>query len=244
MFSLQNKVAFITGATGGIGEAIARTLAAQGARVALGGTRVEKLEALAADIGGDALTFPCNIAESGSEKVIEEVAAKAGRLDILVNNAGITRDGLAMRMGDKDWQDVLDVNLTAAFRLSRAALKIMLKQRHGRIINIGSVVGSSGNAGQTNYAASKAGLIGLSKSMAQEVAARNITVNVIAPGYIATDMTAKLNEEQQQRIIGHIPSGRMGQPNDIAASAAFLASDEAAYVTGVTLHVNGGLYFM
>lgn len=242
MFSLSGKTALVTGATGGIGEQIARQLSAAGARVAISGTREEKLQALAAELK-DAVIVPANLSDAAS---IEALAAKAeeamGQVDILVNNAGITKDGLAMRMKDEDWEAVLNVNLTGAFRLSRALMKGMMKRRAGRIITITSVVGASGNPGQANYCAAKAGLVGMSKSIAQEVAGRGITVNCVAPGFIKTPMTDALNEDQQSRILGNIPAGRMGEPVEIANTVAFLASDEAAYITGQTLHVNGGLY--
>ncbi|MDB5371313.1 MAG: fabG [Roseomonas sp.] len=242
MFSLEGKVALVTGATGGIGEAIARALHAQGARVALSGTRREVLEALAAELGEGALVAPANLADPAAPAaLVEQVEAAFGRLDILVNNAGLTRDGLAMRMSDKDWSDVLDVDLTAPFRLARAAIRGMMKRRAGRIISIASIVGVTGNPGQANYAAAKAGLIGLSKALAQEVASRGITVNVVAPGFIATPMTDVLSEQQKARLMERIPMGRMGEATDIAAAVAYLSSDAAGWVTGATLHVNGGM---
>ncbi|MBO1077505.1 3-oxoacyl-[acyl-carrier-protein] reductase [Roseomonas haemaphysalidis] len=241
MFSLEGKVALVTGATGGIGAEIARALNRQGARVALSGTRREKLEELAAELDG-ALVAPANLADPAAPAaLVEQVEAAFGRLDVLVNNAGFTRDGLAMRMADKDWADVLEVDLAAPFRLARAAMRGMMKRREGRIISIASIVGVTGNPGQANYAAAKAGLIGMSKSLAQELASRGITVNVVAPGFVETPMTDALNEQQKGRMMERIPMGRMGSPADIAAAVAYLASTEAAWVTGVTLHVNGGM---
>ncbi|MBK1622332.1 3-oxoacyl-[acyl-carrier-protein] reductase [Afifella marina] len=242
MFSLEGKRALVTGASGGIGGAIARGLHAQGARVALSGTREEPLNALAAELGDRAHVLLANLSDTAAvDGLIGEAEKAMGGLDILVNNAGLTRDGLAMRMKDADWEIVLKVNLEAAFRLSRAALKGMMRQRAGRIINITSVVGVTGNAGQANYAASKAGLIGMSKALAQEVASRGITVNCIAPGFITSAMTDQLNEKQREGIMSSIPAGRLGSGEDIAAAAVFLASQEADYVTGQTLHVNGGM---
>jgi 3-oxoacyl-[acyl-carrier protein] reductase len=242
MFSLEGKVALVTGATGGIGEGIARALHAQGAKVALSGTRREVLEALAAELGEGTLVAPANLSDPAAPAaLIEQVESGFGRLDILVNNAGFTRDGLAMRMADKDWADVLEVDLTAPFRLARAAMRGMMKRRSGRIISIASIVGVTGNPGQANYAAAKAGLIGLSKSLAQEVASRGITVNVVAPGFVATPMTDALNDQQKARLMERIPMGRMGAATDIAAAVAYLSSDEAGWVTGATLHVNGGM---
>jgi len=242
MFDLTGKAALVTGASGGIGAEIARVLHGAGATVGLSGTRVEPLEALAAELGGRAHVLPCNLSDAAEvEGLVKRAAEVMGAVDILVNNAGITRDGLVMRMSDEDWASVLDVNLTSTFRLCRAAVRGMMKARWGRIVNIGSVVGTTGNGGQVNYAASKAGLLGLSKSLAAEVASRGITVNVVAPGFIATAMTDKLNEEQKGRILGSIPAGRMGEPAEIAAAVLYLASQEAAYVTGATLHVNGGM---
>ena len=241
MFSLEGKVALVTGATGGIGAEIARALHRQGARVALSGTRREKLEELAAELDG-ALVAPANLADPAAPAaLVEQVEAAFGRLDVLVNNAGFTRDGLAMRMADKDWADVLEVDLAAPFRLARAAMRGMMKRREGRIISIASIVGVTGNPGQANYAAAKAGLIGMSKSLAQELASRNITVNVVAPGFVETPMTDALNEQQKARLMERIPAGRMGTPADIAAAVAYLASEEAGWVTGATLHVNGGM---
>ncbi|ALG71417.1 3-oxoacyl-ACP synthase [Azospirillum thiophilum] len=242
MFDLTGKSALVTGASGGIGASIARALHAQGASVALSGTRVAPLEALAAELGERAVVVPGNLAEAAAtEQLAKDAEAALGKIDILVNNAGLTRDQIAMRLKDEDWQSVLDVNLTAAFRLSRAAMRGMMKRRWGRIVNITSVVGVTGNPGQANYAASKAGLIGMSKSMAAELASRNITVNCVAPGFITTAMTDALNDEQKQKLLPAIPAGRMGQPEEIAAGVVYLASDEAAYVTGQTLHINGGM---
>lgn len=243
MFNLNGKKALITGASGGIGGAIAKALHAQGADVALSGRNVEALNRLAADIGKDRVHIvvgELNSAEA-AEAVMKEAEEKMGQVDVLVNNAGLTKDGLFMRMKDEDWQVVQDVNLTAPFRLIRAAIKGMMKRRAGRIINITSVVGVTGNPGQANYCASKAGMIGMSKSMAAEVASRGITVNCIAPGFIATAMTDALTEEQKEKINVTIPAGAMGTPEDIAASVVYLASDEAKYITGQTIHVNGGM---
>ncbi|MBB3265327.1 3-oxoacyl-[acyl-carrier protein] reductase [Azospirillum sp. OGB3] len=242
MFDLTGKKALVTGASGGIGAQIARALHAQGATVALSGTRVAPLESLAAELGERALVVPGNLADAaGTEQLAKDAEAALGQIDILVNNAGLTRDQLAMRMKDDDWQSVLDVNLTAAFRLSRAVLRGMMKRRWGRIIGITSIVGVTGNPGQANYAASKAGMIGMSKSLAAEVASRGITVNCVAPGFITTAMTDALNSEQKDKLLTAIPSGRMGEPGEIAAGVVYLASDEAAYVTGQTLHINGGM---
>ncbi|HEV7335786.1 MULTISPECIES: 3-oxoacyl-[acyl-carrier-protein] reductase [Bosea] len=242
MLDLTGKKALVTGATGGLGGAIARRLHAQGATVALSGTRVEALEALAKELGERVEVAPCNLSDRDSvEALVPAAEAKLGGLDILVNNAGVTRDNLFMRLKDEDWDLVLAVNLTAAFRLSRAAVKSMMRRRYGRIISIGSVVGTSGNPGQGNYAASKAGLIGMSKSLAAEVASRNITVNVVAPGFIESPMTEVLNEKQRESILADVPMGRLGVGDDIAAAVAYLASSEAGYVTGQTLHVNGGM---
>ena len=243
MFSLQGKAALVTGATGGIGAAIAKVLHGAGATIAISGTRAAVLEELKAALGGERVhCLPCNLSDAADvERLVPAAHAAMDGLDILVNNAGITRDGLAMRMKDEDWQAVLDVNLTSSFRLARAAMKLMMKKRWGRIVSVTSIVGVTGNAGQANYAASKAALIGLSKSLAQELASRNVTVNCVAPGFIATSMTDALNDKQKEAILGKIPAGRMGSPDEIAAAVLYLASDEAAYVTGQTLHVNGGM---
>ncbi len=243
MFSLTGKTALITGASGGIGAAVATALHGAGAAVAISGTRANVLEELKAALGGERVhVVPCNLSLAEEvEKLVPAAEAALGGLDILVNNAGITRDGLAMRMKDDDWQAVLDVNLTSSFRLARAAMKLMMKKRWGRIVSITSVVGVTGNPGQANYVASKAGLIGLSKSLAQELASRNVTVNCVAPGFIATAMTEALNDKQKEMILAKIPAGRMGSSDDIAAAVLYLASQEAGYVTGQTLHVNGGM---
>lgn len=242
MFDLSGKKALITGASGGIGGAIAKALYAQGADVALSGTREDALRALASELGERAHVTPARLGEDGAaDKLVADATAAMGAVDILINNAGLTRDTLVMRMKDEDWDQVLNVNLKSAFQLSRACLKGMMKARFGRIISITSIVGVTGNAGQCNYAASKAGLIGMSKSLAQEVATRGITVNCVAPGFIATPMTDVLNEQQRAAILGNIPSGAMGTPEDIAGAVAYLASNEANYVTGQTLHVNGGM---
>ncbi len=242
MFDLTGKTALVTGASGGLGGAITQALHAQGATVALSGTRREALDAVSAQLGERTVVLVSNLADpSAVEQLAKDAEAKLGSLDILVNNAGLTRDGLVLRMKDEDWQTVLDVNLTAAFRLSRAALRGMMKRRWGRIINITSIVGVTGNPGQVNYAASKAGMIGMSKSLAQEVASRGITVNCIAPGFITSAMTEVLSDEQKAKLLSGIPVGRMGEPDEIAAAVVYLASAEAAYVTGQTLHVNGGM---
>jgi 3-oxoacyl-[acyl-carrier protein] reductase len=243
MFDLTGKSALITGATGGIGASIAKSLHAAGASVAISGTRAAVLEELKAGLGGARVhVLPCNLSDPAEvEKLVPAAEAALGGLDILVNNAGITRDGLSMRMKDEDWAAVLDVNLTAGFRLARAAMRGMMKKRWGRIVNITSVVGVTGNPGQANYVASKAGIIGLSKSLAMELASRNITVNCVAPGFIATPMTDVLNDKQKEAILTKVPAGRLGSPQDIAAAVLYLASEEAAYVTGQTLHVNGGM---
>ncbi|MGP1282324.1 MAG: 3-oxoacyl-ACP reductase FabG [Parasphingopyxis sp.] len=242
MFDLSGKTALVTGASGGIGSAIAKALAAQGARVALSGTREEALEAVAAEIGGDPVILPCNLSDPEAVDALIPSAIEAlGQLDILVNNAGVTRDNLAMRMKDEEWSDVIRINLEAAFRLARAALRPMMKARGGRIISITSVVGATGNPGQANYAASKAGLVGMSKALAQEVASRGITVNCVAPGFIRSAMTDELPEAQKEALMTRIPAGKLGEGEDIAAAVAYLASDEAAYITGETLHVNGGM---
>ena len=242
MLDLTGKTALVTGATGGIGGDIARALHAQGAQVVLSGTRAEALEALKAELGERAFAQPCNLADGAAvDALFGQAEALAGEVNIVVSNAGLTRDGLAMRMKDEDWDIVLKVNLEAYFRLSRAALKGLMRRRWGRIIGITSVVGVTGNPGQVNYAASKAGMIGFSKALAQEVASRNVTVNCVAPGFIASPMTDALNEQQRAGILGRIPAGRLGAGSDIAAACVYLASDEAAYVTGHTLHVNGGM---
>lgn len=242
MFNLTGKSALVTGATGGIGGAVAKALHQQGAHIAISGTRREALEALAAELGERVHIVTANLSDKDSvEALIPAAEAALGQVDILVNNAGVTRDNLFMRMKDEEWETVLRVNLEAAFRLSRAAIKGMMKRRFGRIVSVTSVIGTTGNAGQANYAASKAGLIGLSKSLAQEVASRNITVNCIAPGFIATPMTDVLNDRQREGILAKVPMARLGTPEDIAAAAVYLASDEAAYVTGQTLHINGGM---
>lgn len=242
MFDLKDKTALVTGATGGIGDAIARTLHAQGAQVVISGTRAERLEALAADLGENCHIAAADLSDPAApDALVAAVAEAAGGVDILVNNAGLTRDNLAMRMKDEEWQQVLDVNLSAAFRLSRACLRAMMKARWGRIMTITSVVGATGNPGQANYAASKAGLTGMTKALAQEVASRGIAVNCIAPGFIETPMTDALSDDQKASLLERIPSGRLGTPDDVAACTAFLASDEAAYVTGQTVHVNGGM---
>jgi 3-oxoacyl-[acyl-carrier protein] reductase len=239
---LDNKTALITGATGGIGGAIAKQLYAAGATVMLTGTRAEVLQNLAKELGERAHVLAANLTDSAAiDALVSDTEKQLGKIDILVANAGVTRDGLLMRMKDEDWQSVIDINLTSTFKLVRAALRGMMKNRTGRIISIGSVVGTTGNPGQANYCASKAGLIGFSKALAQEVASRNITVNVIAPGFIATPMTEVLTDEQKEKINAKIPLGRMGSPDDIAAAALYLASDAAGYVTGQTLHVNGGM---
>ncbi|MBC7769942.1 MAG: 3-oxoacyl-[acyl-carrier-protein] reductase [Phycisphaerales bacterium] len=243
MFNLNGKTALVTGASGGIGGAIAKALAAQGARVALSGTRVEALEKVLVELGGDHAITPCNLSDSGAVDALIGQAEQAlgGRLDILVANAGITKDGLLLRMKDEDFQSVLKINLESYFRLSRAALRNMMKNRWGRIIAITSVVGVTGNPGQANYAASKAGMIGFTKALAAEVASRNVTANCIAPGFIASPMTDVLNEAQKGALLGKIPAGRLGEGSDVAAAAVYLASEEAAYMTGQTLHVNGGM---
>ncbi len=242
MFDLTGKTALVTGATGGIGEAIARTLHARGATVTLSGTRQEKLDALASDLGERVHVAAANLSSREAvDGLVPAAEAAMGGLDILVNNAGITRDNIFMRMKDEEWDQVLEVNLTSVFRITRAAIKGMMKRRYGRIIGITSIVGVTGNPGQVNYSAAKAGLIGMSKSLAREVASRNITVNTIAPGFIATAMTDELNEKQREAILQTIPAGRLGTGDEIASAALYLASTEAAYVTGQTIHVNGGM---
>ena len=242
MFDLTGKTALVTGASGGIGEAVARALHAQSATVVLHGTRAEKLEALQKDLGARAFALAVDLSDRDAVAgLVDAASALAGPISILVNNAGITRDGLLMRMKDDDWDSVLEVNMTASMSLCRAAMRGMMKVRTGRIISISSVVGVTGNAGQTNYAASKAGMIGFSKSLAAEVASRGLTVNVVAPGFIETPMTDVLDESQKSALLTRVPAGRLGHADEIAATVAFLASDEAAYITGATLHVNGGM---
>jgi 3-oxoacyl-[acyl-carrier protein] reductase len=242
MFRLDGKIALVTGATSGIGEAVARALHAQGAIVAITGRREAELARVAGELGDRVHLFPADLSDPEAPgRLVEAVEAAAGRLDILVNNAGFTRDMLALRMGDADWAAVLEVDLNAPFRLARAALRGMLKRRAGRVISIASIVGVTGNAGQANYAAAKAGLIGMSKSLAQEVAPRGVTVNVIAPGFVKSAMTDALPDAAKDALMGRIPLARMGRPEDIAGAAVYLASDEAAWVTGATLHVNGGM---
>jgi 3-oxoacyl-[acyl-carrier protein] reductase len=243
MFDLSHKVALVTGASGGIGGAIAKALHAQGARVVLSGTRAEALNALSSELGERAIVAPCNLAVAAEvDELMKKAEAAAGAsVDILVNNAGITRDNLFMRMKDEEWDQVIAVNLTAAFRLSRASLRNMMKKRWGRIITITSIVGVTGNPGQGNYAAAKAGLIGMTKALAAEVASRNITVNCVAPGFIATAMTEALTAEQKTAILTRVPAGKLGDVRDVAGAVVYLASEEAAYVTGQTLHVNGGM---
>ncbi|WP_340315266.1 3-oxoacyl-[acyl-carrier-protein] reductase [Rhizorhabdus argentea] len=242
MFDLSGMTALVTGASGGIGSAIAKALAARGARVALSGTREEALQAVAADIGGDVVVLPCNLGDAAAvDGLIPRAVEALGKIDILVNNAGVTRDNLIMRMKDEEWDQVISVNLEAAFRLIRAATKPMMKARFGRVITITSIVGTTGNPGQANYAASKAGLVGMSKALAQELASRNITVNCVAPGFISSAMTDGLPDAQKEALLGKIPAGKLGEGSDIAAAVVYLASQEASYVTGQTLHVNGGM---
>ncbi|WP_313522358.1 3-oxoacyl-[acyl-carrier-protein] reductase [Shinella sp.] len=242
MFDLSGRKALVTGASGGIGEEIARILHAQGAIVGLHGTRVEKLETLANEFGERVQIFPANLSDRAEVKALGEKAeAELGGVDILVNNAGITKDGLFVRMSDEDWDAVLEVNLTAVFRLTRELTHPMMRRRYGRIINITSVVGVTGNPGQANYCASKAGMIGFTKSLAQEIATRNVTVNCVAPGFIESAMTGKLNDKQKEAIMGAIPMKRMGTGTEVASAVAYLASSEASYMTGQTLHVNGGM---
>jgi 3-oxoacyl-[acyl-carrier protein] reductase len=242
MFDLSGKTALVTGASGGIGGAIAKALHAQGATVGISGTRREALDALAAELKDRVHVFVADLGDPAStDALVKDAEAALGKLDILVNNAGLTRDNIAMRMKDEEWQKVIDVNLTAGFRLARAAMRGMMKRRFGRIIGITSVVGVTGNPGQANYAAAKAGMIGMSKALAQELASRSITVNCVAPGFIETAMTDALTEEQRNQILPKVPAGRLGQAQEIASAVVYLASDEAAYVTGQTLHVNGGM---
>ena len=242
MFQLSGRTALITGASGGIGSAIAKNLSQQGAHVILHGTRAGRLEELASEIGTNVSVVTANLSDREAVGGLVSEAAKAtGAIDILVNNAGITRDNLFMRMKDEEWDDVLEVNLTSSMLLCRSAIRAMMKSRWGRIISISSIVGVTGNPGQTNYAASKAGMIGFSKSLAAEVASRGITVNVVAPGFIETPMTDELTDEQKQKLLGNVPAGRLGSSQEVAAAVSFLASEEAAYMTGATLHVNGGM---
>ena len=242
MFDLTGKTALVTGASGGIGAAIAKALHGAGATLAISGTRIEPLEALAAELGDRVHVLPCNLSDAAAVEALPKQAAEAmGSVDILVNNAGITKDNLFMRMSDEEWASVLDVNLTATMRLCKGVVRGMMKARWGRIVNISSIVGATGNPGQANYAASKAGMVGMSKSIAYEVASRGITVNCVAPGFIATAMTDKLNDEQKEKINVQIPAARMGSPEEIAAAVLYLASNEAGYMTGATLHVNGGM---
>ena len=242
MFDLSGKSALVTGASGGIGADIARQLHSAGATVGLSGTRVEPLEALAAELGERAHVLPCNLSDTDAVDALPKKAAEAmGSVDILINNAGITRDNLFMRMSADEWESVIDVNLGATFRLCKGVMRGMMKTRWGRIVNISSVVGATGNPGQANYAASKAGMVGMTKSLAYEVASRGITVNAVAPGFIATAMTDKLTDDQKSGILAQIPTGRMGSPDEIASAVLYLASPEAAYITGTTLHVNGGM---
>jgi 3-oxoacyl-[acyl-carrier protein] reductase len=245
MFNLSGRTALVTGATGGIGGEIARALKAQGAKVAISGTRKDRLQALAEQLGGDVAVLPCDLKDRQAVgALIGQAEAALGGLDILVNNAGITKDNLFMRMKDEEWDDVIAVNLTASFILCRAASRSMLRKRHGRIINIASISGVVGNPGQGNYAASKAGMVGMTKSLAREIAQRGVTANCIAPGFIETPMTGALNEKQVETIAAAIPAGVFGKPEDIAAAVVYLASDEARYVTGETIHVNGGMAMM
>lgn len=242
MFDLTGKNALITGASGGLGAEIARALHKAGAQVGLSGTRVDPLEALKSELGDRAYVLPCNLSDAESVDALPKAAIEAmGGVDVLVNNAGITRDNLFMRMSDEEWESVLNVNLTSSFRLCRGVLRGMMKSRWGRIVNISSVVGATGNPGQGNYAASKAGMVGMSKSLAYEVASRGITVNCIAPGFITTAMTEKLTDDQKEKILTQVPAGRMGEASEIGSAVLYLSSQEAAYVTGTVLHVNGGM---
>lgn len=242
MFDLTGMTALVTGASGGIGSAIASALAAQGARLAVSGSNADKLEAFRAGLGGDHVALPCDLSDGAAVDALVPRAVEAlGKLDILVNNAGVTRDNLAMRMKDDEWDQVIRVNLEAAFRLCRAAARPMMKARFGRIVSITSVVGQTGNPGQANYAASKAGLVGMSKALAQELAGRGITVNCVAPGFIASAMTDTLPDAQKSALLGKIPAGALGRGDDVAAAVTYLASREAGYVTGQTIHVNGGM---
>lgn len=243
MFDLTGMTALVTGASGGIGSAITRALAAQGARLAVSGSNIDKLEAFRASLGGDHVAVPCDLSDGAAVDALvpRAVEALGGQLDILVNNAGVTRDNLAMRMKDEEWDQVIGVNLGAAFRLCRAAARPMMKARFGRIVSITSVVGATGNPGQANYAASKAGLVGMSKALAQELASRGITVNCVAPGFIRTAMTDGLPDAQKDALTSRIPAGKLGEGEDIGAAVAYLASREAGYVTGATIHVNGGM---
>jgi 3-oxoacyl-[acyl-carrier protein] reductase len=246
MFDLAGMTALVTGASGGIGSAIAQALAGQGARLAVSGSNVEKLEAFRGSLAGEHVAVPCNLSDAAAVDALvpQAVEALGGKLDILVNNAGVTRDNLAMRMKDEEWSDVIRINLEAAFRLARAALKPMMRARYGRIVSITSIVGAMGNPGQANYAASKAGLTGMSKALAQEVASRNITVNTVAPGFIRSAMTDALPEAQREALLGKIPAGRLGEGADVASAVVYLVSREAAYVTGQTIHVNGGMIML
>ena len=243
MFDLTGMTALVTGASGGLGSAVAKALAAQGARLALSGSNIDKLEAFRAELGGDHVAVPCNLSDPAAVDALipQAVEALGGKLDILVNNAGVTRDNLTMRMKDEEWDQVISINLEATFRLIRAAAKPMMKARFGRIISITSIVGATGNPGQANYAASKAGIVGMSKAVAQELASRNVTVNCVAPGFMRSAMTDVLPEAQKAALLGKIPAGHLGKGEDIGAAVVYLASKEAGYVTGQTLHVNGGM---
>jgi 3-oxoacyl-[acyl-carrier protein] reductase len=242
MFDLSEKSALITGASGGIGAEVARVLHSAGAKVGISGTRIEPLQALADELGDRSFVLPCNLSDMQAVEELPKQAVEAmGSVDILINNAGITKDNLFMRMSDDDWQSVLDINLTATFKLCKGTIRGMMKARWGRIVNVSSIVGATGNPGQSNYAASKAGMIGMSKSLAYEVSGRGITVNVVAPGFISTAMTDKLNDDQKNSLLEQIPVGRMGEAHEIATAILYLSSHEAAYVTGATLHVNGGM---